>query len=161
MPRLRTAIGSQDSARNRFAALVADPSRCDLARSALEIARIHHDDLDPDASLRALDALAAAIRPRLRSGLPAEEAATVITGYLFGECGFHGNESDYYDPRNSCLNDVIVRRTGIPITLSVLLIEVAARVGLSMRGVGFPSHFLVRVETARGPLLLDPFFGGR
>src|SRR5207249_4834592 len=81
--------------------------------------------------------------------------------HLFGTCGFRGNTQDYYDPRNSFLNDVLDRRTGIPISLSVVFIEVTRRLGLPVEGVGFPGHFLVRVAGRRGPILLDPFFGGR
>src|SRR5207253_3837600 len=88
-------------------------------------------------------------------------AVAELAGYLFGECGFRGNQEEYYDPRNSFLNEVLERRTGIPITLSVVLIETGARLGLPLEGVGFPGHFLVRVAGSRGPLLLDPFYGGR
>jgi len=147
--------------REDFAALVAAGERTDLARAALAIARIAYPDLDPAPSLRQLDDLAAAVRPRLYPQASPEAAVTELAGYLFGECGFRGNQEDYYDPRNSYLNDVLERRTGIPITLSVVLIETGARLGLGIEGVGFPGHFLVRVAGSRGPLLLDPFFGGR
>src|SRR5437879_3420062 len=144
--------------REDFAALVAAGERTDLARAALAIARIAYPDLDPAPSLRQLDDLAAAVRPRLYPQASPEAAVTELAGYLFGECGFRGNQEEYYDPRNSYLNDVLERRTGIPITLSVVLIETGARLGLGIEGVGFPGHFLVRV--AGRPLLLDPFFGG-
>jgi len=147
--------------REDFAALVAAGERTDLARAALAIARIAYPDLDPVPSLRQLDDLAAAVRPRLYPQASPEVAVTELAGYLFGECGFRGNQEDYYDPLNSYLNDVLERRTGIPITLSVVLIETGARLGLGIEGVGFPGHFLVRVAGSRGPLLLDPFFGGR
>ena len=147
--------------RDSFAALVTAGDRCDLGRAALEIARVAYPDLEPNRYLRQIDALAAAIRPRLGSGAPDEQAAAEVTRYLFDECGFHGNTDDYYDTRNSFLNDVLERRTGIPISLSVLLIEVGARLGLAVEGVGFPGHFLVRVVGSTGPLVLDPFFGGR
>jgi len=147
--------------RDDFAALVAPGANAGLARPALAIARIGYPTLEPDPWLRQLDALAAAVRPRLPAGASPEAAVGEITGYLFGDCGFHGNEQEYYDPRNSYLNDVLERRTGIPISLSVVLIEVAARVGITLEGVGFPGHFLVRCHGPRGPLLLDPFFGGR
>ena len=144
-----------------FAALVAAGERTDLARGALAIARIGHPDLVADPWLRRLDALADAVRKRLPPGTSRDGAVAALAGYLFGDCGFHGNHDDYYDPRNSYLNDVLERRTGIPITLSVVLLEVGARLGLALEGVGFPGHFLVRAAGARGPLLLDPFFGGR
>src|SRR5215470_5626772 len=111
------------SQRARFAGLVAAGNRCDLARAALEIARIGLPDLEPDVYLRHLDELAAAVRPRLEPAMPPAEAAAVLTGYLFGECGFRGNEENYYDPRNSFLNDVLDRRTGIPISLAVVVIK--------------------------------------
>lgn len=111
--------------------------------------------------LGALDALAQSVAPRLTDAMPPEERARAVSDYLFEEIGFHGNTDAYYDPRNSFLNDVLERRTGIPISLAVVLIEVATRVGLRVEGVGFPGHFLVRVPTAAGFLLLDPFNGGR
>jgi regulator of sirC expression with transglutaminase-like and TPR domain len=147
--------------RDDFAALVAAGEQTDLARAALGIARIGYPTLEPCPWLQRLDALAAAVRPRLVPGASPEAAVAELTGYLFGDCGFHGNQQEYYDPRNSYLNDVLERRTGIPISLSVVLIEVGARVGLAIEGVGFPGHFLVRVRGREGPLLLDPFFGGR
>src|SRR6266571_1113361 len=129
--------------------------------AALAAARIAYPDLDPAPYVRQLDDLAAAVRPRLYPQASPEAAVTELAGYLFGECGFRGNQEEYYDPRNSYLNDVLERRTGIPITLSVVLIETGARLGLGIEGVGFPGHFLVRVAGSRGPLLLDPFYGGR
>ena len=147
--------------REDFAALAAAGERTDLARAALAIARIAYPDLDPAPYLRQLDDLAAAVRPRLYPQASPEAAVTELAGYLFGECGFRGNQEEYYDPRNSYLNDVLERRTGIPITLSLVLIETGVRLGLGIEGVGFPGHFLVRVAGSRGPLLLDPFYGGR
>jgi regulator of sirC expression with transglutaminase-like and TPR domain len=147
--------------REEFAALVADAERIDLARAALTIARIAYPDLDAGRSLQALDTLAGAVRAQTHPAHAPEEAAVRVSTYLFHECGFRGNAEDYYDPRNSFLCDVLERRTGIPISLSVVLIEVAARVGVALEGVGFPGHFLVRVRGARQAMLLDPFFGGR
>jgi regulator of sirC expression with transglutaminase-like and TPR domain len=147
--------------RDRFTRLVGDGSRCDLARGALEIARLGYPDLEPHGSLGTLDSLARSVAPRLTDPMPVEERVRVLTTYLFDEAGFHGNTDAYYDPRNSFLNDVLERRTGIPISLAVVLIEVGARLGLRVEGVGFPGHFLVRVPTGGGYLLLDPFNGGR
>ena len=145
--------------RERFAALItAQPA--DLGRAALEIARIAQPDLDPEPSLRTLDALAAGLAPRLPSDPPPDDAARLLAHYLFDECGFRGNRDDYYDPRNSLLNEVLERRAGIPISLSVLAIEVGRRLRIPLEGVGFPGHFLVRVVGPRGVLLLDPFHGG-
>jgi regulator of sirC expression with transglutaminase-like and TPR domain len=147
--------------RDDFAALVAPGERTDLARAALAIARIGYPDLDPTPSLRRLDGLAAAVRPRLAAGASPGTAAAEVAHHLFAELRFRGNRDDYYDPRNSYLNDVLERRTGIPITLSVVMIEVGARLGVRLDGVGFPGHFLVRVADGDPPVILDPFFGGR
>jgi regulator of sirC expression with transglutaminase-like and TPR domain len=145
------------SVRDDFATLVAAGDRCDLGRAALAIARIAYPDLEPAPYLARLDELADGARPRLAGGLPAAEAGLALATYLFRDLGFRGNQDDYYDPRNSFLNDVLDRRTGIPISLAVLLIETAARLGFSVEGVGFPGHFLVRA----GEVLFDPFYGGR
>ena len=150
-----------DDLRASFARLITAGECCDLARGALVIARIGHPDLAPEPTLAALDMLAAGVRPRLDPADPLEHRAAVLTHYLFEECGYHGNHDDYYDPRNSFLNDVLERRTGIPITLAVVVLEVGARVGVTLEGVGFPGHFLVRVAGGTDAPLLDPFFGGR
>jgi regulator of sirC expression with transglutaminase-like and TPR domain len=91
---------------------------------------------------------------------PMEEARLErAVRYVYEDYGFSGNNDDYYDPRNSFLSDVIDRRTGIPITLAVVLIEVCRRAGVEVRGVSFPGHFLVRSDTPRGTILVDPFAG--
>ncbi|HWU86755.1 MAG TPA: transglutaminase-like domain-containing protein, partial [Kofleriaceae bacterium] len=87
--------------------------------------------------------------------------ARAISDYLFDRHGFTGNAYDYYDPRNSFLTEVLDRRTGIPISLSVLYLEVARRVGVLAQGVNFPGHFLVRVAVEDAWLFLDPYSGGR
>jgi regulator of sirC expression with transglutaminase-like and TPR domain len=130
----------------------------DLARAALEIARIEHPDLQPERSLDLLDSLAT------RSGAgrvgDALKALHRLREFLFEDAGFVGNAAHYYDPRNSCLNDVLDRRLGIPITLAVVMIEVGRRVGLPVAGVGLPGHFVVRADVGSEPMLLDPFDGG-
>ena len=147
--------------RDRFLALIRTGTPPALAPAALEIARIAYPDLDPGPSLRQLDGLAAVIRPHVGAAATPADAAAIVAARLRDPLGFHGNRDDYYDPRNSFLNDVLERRTGIPITLAVVLIEVGARVGVLIAGVGFPGHFLVRAEGAHGPRFFDPFFDGR
>ena len=150
-----------DDLRRWFAAITAAGDDCDVVRGALAIARIGHPDLTPDPTIARLDALAADVRSRLDPAADVERRAAHLAAYLFEECGYQGNRDDYYDPRNSFLNDVLERRTGIPITLAVLLIAVGARAGVPLEGVGFPGHFLVRVVGGDRPVLLDPFFAGR
>lgn len=147
--------------RTGFADVAAAGDAASVARGALAIARIGHPALTPAAALGTLDALAAGIQARLDPHLAVEHRAAALATYLFEECGFRGNRDDYYDPRNSFLNDVLERRTGIPITLAIVMLEVGARVGIPLVGVGFPGHFLVRVVGTAEPHLLDPFFGGR
>ncbi len=84
-----------------------------------------------------------------------------INSTLFDMLGFHANRQKYYDPRNSFLNEVLDRRAGIPITLSVVYIEVARRVGFNIQGVGMPGHFIVKHPSERGDMFIDPFNGGR
>jgi regulator of sirC expression with transglutaminase-like and TPR domain len=83
-----------------------------------------------------------------------------LNQFLYGDLGYWGNTEDYYDPRNSYLNEVLDRRTGIPITLGILYMELGRRVGLPLEGISFPGHFLVRLHLRRGTLVLDPFAGG-
>ncbi len=148
-----------DSDVEDFHALVQRPDHAlDLAVGALLIARIEHRDLSPADSLAQLDRLADRSRAA-RVGDPLH-ALHRLREFLFEEEGFGGNSQDYYDPRNSCLNDVLQRRTGIPITLSLVLMEVGRRVGLSIVGVGLPGHFVVRADVGPAPVLLDPFDGG-
>jgi regulator of sirC expression with transglutaminase-like and TPR domain len=133
-------------------------AQIDLGLAALAIARVEHPDLAADKDLVRLDDLAD------RSGAAAargcQAALDRLVGFLFGEEGFRGNADEYYDPRNSCLNDVLDRKLGIPITLSVLMIEVGRRVGLTIAGVGLPGHFIVSAEVGERRVLIDPFNGG-
>jgi regulator of sirC expression with transglutaminase-like and TPR domain len=131
----------------------------DLAEASLLIAGEEYPDLDPGRYLARLDALGAALRVRAHDG---DGAALVpaLNRLLFEEEGFHGNTEDYYDPRNSFLNDVLDRRTGIPISLCTVYMEVARRAGLALEGVGLPGHFVVRVSADAAPLLVDPFNRG-
>jgi regulator of sirC expression with transglutaminase-like and TPR domain len=133
----------------------------DLARAALAIAREEYPDLDEARYLRALDELAAQVMRGLPSGALAERRVGRLTTVLFHELGFSGNDADYYDPRNSFLNEVIERRTGIPITLCVLYMEVGRRCGLRVDGVLFPGHFLCKVTLDEGELIVDPFHRGQ
>ena len=118
----------------------------DLGQAALVIAEPEYDGLDVAAYLRRLDRLAERAQPRVaRIPDPGAQALALIN-YLHVEEGFCGNVAEYDDPRNSFLNEVLDRRLGIPITLSVVMIEVARRLGVPLRGVSFPGHFLLRVD---------------
>jgi regulator of sirC expression with transglutaminase-like and TPR domain len=140
--------------------LAADPTApLDLAELSLELARDEYPHLDVEAYLAELASLAREIRPRLRGSLSTR--LSVFLRFLFHDLGFHGNERDYYDPRNSYLNEVIDRRTGLPITLSIVAIAVGKRAGLSVAGVGLPGHFVAKVQQGKEQILFDPFHEGR
>jgi regulator of sirC expression with transglutaminase-like and TPR domain len=133
--------------------------RVDLARAALAIARWEYPGLDVDAYLERLDALARGVDGERRSADPVGRLHR-LREYLFVEQGFAGNREDYYDPRNSFLNDVLDRRQGIPITLSLVLVEVGKRLGLAVEGIGLPGHFIAGARFGDSQILLDPFNAG-
>src|SRR5207245_6400066 len=156
------------------AALSADP---DLAIAALMIAGVEYPKLDAGPYLDQLDALGREASRRVTEALIVPGDApprvdpdryarvTALNEYLFKELRFVGNEMQYEDPRNSFLNEVIDRRTGIPITLALLYMEVARRAGLHVLGINFPGHFLLRCPARRGlsyseDLIIDAFHGG-
>jgi regulator of sirC expression with transglutaminase-like and TPR domain len=141
-----------------------------LALCALLMARVAYPDLDPDPCLDALDRMGATARDHVEIGLGGAPSRRrhlrVVTEFVYGQLGFVGNEEQYDDPRNSLLNDVLARRTGIPITLALVFIAVARQAGLRVDGINFPGHFLVRCdagqvdEADREPLVIDPFHAG-
>ncbi|MFN2643677.1 MAG: SirB1 family protein [Burkholderiales bacterium] len=140
--------------------LERDDSRIDLAHACLMIAQDAYPDLAVERYLGDIERMAMRLRPRLRDAGGAEERVALLNEFMYGELGFRGNADDYYDPRNSYLNDVMDRRTGIPITLAVLYMALGRRIGLPLEGVSFPGHFLVRLRLRAGVLVLDPFAAG-
>jgi regulator of sirC expression with transglutaminase-like and TPR domain len=151
-------------------AAAADRPGPDLAAPAFLVARLEYRHLDPGPYLDQLDNLGTTAFHRVGAdpGHDAPLAARVdaVNRYLFNDLGFSGNREHYDDPRNSCLNEVLDRRTGIPITLSLVYIEVARRAGIRAEGVNCPGHFLVRVlddlhtDDPGDGLIVDPFHGG-
>ena len=133
----------------------------DLGRATLLLARTEYPDLRMDAEVARLDALAAKAAPYVNSQPDAAGRVHAFRSFLADVCGFHGNEQEYYDPKNSFLNHVLDRRTGIPITLSVVYMEVGRRLGMPLYGVGLPGHFLVKYQDPRDVFFLDPFHNGR
>ncbi len=134
----------------------ADSEIC-MPAAALAIARVGYPDLEIDSCLDKLDEMGRRAAVSLR-GVALEEEVGALGEIVFGELGFSGDRENYYDPRNSFLNDVLDRRRGIPITISLVYIEIAALCGIGVSGVGFPGHFLVRHDVDGA--LLDPFNKG-
>ena len=148
--------------RTRFARAVASPDeQIELDRTLLLIALEEYPELDLDRYLDILTSFADRVRNRLHRDAGPFEQIAILRTILVEEEGFAGNVDEYDDPRNSFLNDVLDRRTGIPITLSVVYMEVARRVGFLLKGVSYPGHFLVKHPTPRSPIILDPFHDGR
>ncbi len=148
-----------------FAQLVGpahEDESIDLAGAALALARIEYPELDRELYLQRLDSLADRAKRGLRASPSARETVATLNRVLFDEEGLRGNRDDYYDPRNSFLNDVLDRKLGIPITLSVVYLEVARRIGFPLAGTAMPGHFLLKhYDLMSGEIILDPFHRGR
>ncbi len=145
----------------QFADLLRSSQSPDLSVMALQVARIEYPDLNFRPYLKQLDEMADCVRAVAGRSALVLDVIDALNDHLYVELGFKGNTGDYYDPRNSLLNDVIDRRLGIPITLSIVYLAVARRLGLATNGVSFPAHFLIRVELRPQPLILDPFNDGQ
>lgn len=147
-----------------FAALVATEvgDDIDLLRAALTYARAEYPKLDVELYVARVDALAHRVRDQLGDSLEPAVVLPTVNRVLFEEEKFRGNKDDYYDPRNSYLNEVLDRKMGIPITLSLIYMEVARRVGMPVFGVGMPGHFLLKHYDIDGQqTFIDAFHGGR
>ena len=144
-----------------FAQLISrEDARIDLSRACLLIAQDAYPDLDVERYIGEMERMATRVRARLAPTAAGEDRVVALNQLLYEELGYWGNTEDYYDPRNSYLNEVIDRRTGMPITMSILYMELGRRIGLPVEGVSFPGLFLVRVRLRGGMLVLDPFSGG-
>jgi regulator of sirC expression with transglutaminase-like and TPR domain len=134
----------------------------DLAPAALAIARVEYPALNPAAYVAALDRMGQEAAARMQD--TGNDSVRAFNEYLYDEQGFAGNRERYDDPRNSFVNDVLVRRAGIPISLAAIYLDVGRRAGLELEGVNFPGHFLVRCqdmnEAVGTDLIIDPFHGG-
>lgn len=147
--------------RTLFAREVArGPDRLDLARAALLVAMEEYPQLPCELYLGRLDALADEVQDRLGGEDAPPLVFRELVSTLHERHRFRGNATDYHDPRNSFLNDVLDREVGIPLSLSIVVLEVGWRIGLPLEGVNFPAHFLVRYRGEAIRLLLDPFRGG-
>jgi regulator of sirC expression with transglutaminase-like and TPR domain len=132
-----------------------------LDRAALLLARVEYPDLEIEPYIRMLDGYAVELAGRLGECSNGFEYVEAANEYLFAELGFTGNSDDYYDPRNSCLNEVLERRTGIPITLAVVYMEIARRLAKPVCGIGLPGHFVAQYRDREFAAFIDAFHGGR
>jgi regulator of sirC expression with transglutaminase-like and TPR domain len=146
-----------------FRAYAAQPDhQLSLLEGAVLVAADARPGLEPERVVAQIDALASPLSHRPLYRLPARVQARALGDHLFVRSGFRGDTAHYYDPRNSFLDQVLERRLGIPISLSLIYIEVARRVGINANPVSFPGHFLVRLDSEESrPLVVDPFNGGQ
>jgi regulator of sirC expression with transglutaminase-like and TPR domain len=146
-----------------FAALVADDASLLLIEAAASIAQDEVPTLDIQTVLGELDALADKLKRRIPADAVPLQRLRLLNRYFFQELGFGGNVNDYYDPHNSYLHSVLQARRGIPITLSLIYLELAAQIGLKADGVSFPGHFLIKLRMPTGSrfgeVVIDPFTG--
>lgn len=152
-------MGAEEAWRELVAIAQSPKEEIDLDRSALVLSAAEYPGLDIAREIAALDSLAAGAALRLGDQRDPLSCLNTLSEYIFDELGFRGNEEDYYDPRNSYLNEVLSRRVGIPITLSLVYIETGRRLGVPLLGVGMPGHFMVRHRDV-DDLFVDPFNGG-
>ena len=149
------------SARKFFHHEIQQPDEyIDLAKAALYIAQEEYSELDIEEYLNALDAMAIELEERLPLEKYPLKIIQCINKYLYDDLNFTGNAQNYYDPRNSFLNDVIERRVGIPITLALIYIEIARRIDFPMIGIGMPGHFLIRPDVSEIEIFVDAFSSG-
>ncbi len=149
-------------ARKRFCEIAARPEPAlDLVEGSLVIALEEDPRVDIDRYLTQFDGWSAAVRQRLEGSLDVERIVESINRILFDEEGFHGEDEDYYDPRSALLSDTLDRHAGLPITLSILYIEMSRRAGVEATGVSLAGRFLVKFTGAFGEIVVDPFDGGR
>lgn len=133
----------------------------DLEQGVILLMQFGHPPADPEAVHQQLDQLAEGLAQKITPDAPPEEALAQLTGYLFGQHGFHGNQNNYADPDNSYFDTVLKNKTGLPITLSTLCILIGQRLQLPIVGVGLPYHFIAKYNSPTGQILFDPFHRGR
>ena len=141
--------------------LQGGPGDPGLDVAALQIATVEYPELAPSTFVEVLDSYGRELVERVAPSADGEEFIHTMNEYMFEELGFQGNQDDYYHPANSCLNEVLTKRIGIPISLSVVYMEVARRAGRKVHGIGLPGHFIVQYEDADITAYIDPFHAGR
>jgi regulator of sirC expression with transglutaminase-like and TPR domain len=141
--------------------LTGESEHVPLDVAALQLAAIEYPEVSTGAFLQLLDSHAREIEERVSDETAGPQFIQTLNEYLFGELGFRGNSDDYYSPANSCLNEVLASRTGIPITLSLVYMEISRRLGRTVLGIGLPGHFIVQYYDDEFTAFIDPFNRGR
>ncbi|HEU4622166.1 MAG TPA: tetratricopeptide repeat protein [Burkholderiaceae bacterium] len=155
------SAASPSVALDYWEALVRDDRSLPLFEAALSIAQDVYPDLDLADVLARVDALAARLKARFAPDAPMLHKLRLLNHYFFNELHFRGNVNDYYDADNSYIHKVLERRCGIPITLAAMYMEIGQQAGIPLQGIAFPGHFLVKLRTSEGSVIIDVFEGGR
>ena len=142
-----------------FSSLVQSDDEFPLLEAAISLAQDEYPEFDMQKVLGDVDQLLARVKKRLPADAPALQKLRVLNQFFFNDLHFGGNVNNYYDPDNSYLNTVLQTRRGIPISLAVLWLELAGGLGLEVRGVAFPGHFMVKVNLPKGQVVIDPLTG--
>lgn len=142
-----------------FVSLVQDDAHIPLFEAALFIAQDDEHPLDLSACLTDIDKFAMRLKRRLHSDIAPIPKLRLLNNFFYQELGFSGNFNDYYNPDNSYLHKVLSTRRGIPISLAIIYMELAQQIGLDVKGISFPGHFLMKLSIKTGDIILDPFNG--
>lgn len=142
-----------------FASLVQSDADFPLLEAAISLAQDEYPDLDVQQVLGEVDQLQARLKRRIPADAGPLQKLRILNQFFFKDLNFAGNANDYYDPDNSYVNVILRKRLGIPISLAVLWMELAQGLGLAARGVGFPGHFMVKVNLPEGQVVIDPLDG--
>ncbi len=142
-----------------FSSLVQSDDTFPLLEAAISLAQDEYPHLDVQQVLAEVDQLLVRLKRRIPADAPAMHKLRILNQFFFHDLHFGGNVNDYYDPDNSYVNVILHSRRGIPISLAVLWLELAQGLGLAARGIGFPGHFMIKVNLPRGQVVIDPFSG--
>ena len=142
-----------------FASLVAEDEHLPLTEAAIAIAQHAYPDLDVQGVLDHIDQMAEKLKTRITPETSAIQRLQILKHYFYTELGFGPNPNDFYAPENSYLHQIIDNRRGIPISLAILMMELGNQIGLKIRGVSFPNHFMMRISLQQGEIIMDPLTG--
>lgn len=142
-----------------FTSLVAEDDHFPLTEAAIAVAQHAYPDLIVQNIIDELDLLAEKLKQRISNDMPGIQKLQLLKSYFYKDLGFGPNRNDYYSPDNSYIHSVIQTRRGIPISLALIFMEIGQQIGLPIKGVSFPNHFMIRVSLPQGEVIMDPLTG--
>ncbi len=142
-----------------FTSLVAEDEHFPLTEAAVAVAQHAYPDLDVQGVLDQIDQWGNKLKQRITPDTPLIQRLQILKHFFYNELGFGPNPNDFYAPENSYLHQIIVNRRGIPISLAILMMELGQQIGLNIKGVSFPNHFMMRISLQQGEIIMDPLNG--